>query len=62
LDITLSVARKSAELRAKYHFLKNIDSLQLAVALHLSCTRFVTNDKKLKKIDELSILLLEEII
>ena len=61
LNIQLStvdenIAQKAYQLRAKYKFLKGMDAIQIATALELNCTVFVTNDKALKKIVELPIL------
>ncbi len=61
LDITGEIADRSSTLRAKYSFLKSIDALQLASALSVSCRRFLTNDFKLKRIEELEILIIEEL-
>lgn len=51
-DITIEIAELSASLRAKYNFLKGIDAFQLATALNHSCKLFISNDFKLKKIEE----------
>jgi len=61
IDINVGIARKSYQLRAKYEFLKAMDALQLATALWIGCSRFFTNDKKLKKIEELKVVLVEEL-
>lgn len=55
------IAKKAYQLRAKYHFLRGMDSIQLATAILSNCDKFVTNDKNLKKIKEVSIILIEEI-
>jgi len=54
------IATKAYQLRAKYQFLQGMDSIQLATALATNYEGFITNDKKLKKVDEISIILLEE--
>ena len=59
--IDMEIARRSSLLRAKYAGLKTPDALQLAAALELGCQKFVTNDRRLKQITELEIVLLEEI-
>lgn len=38
-----------------------MDSIQIATALLSGCDEFITNDKKLKRLDELSIILIEEV-
>ncbi|MCG8326263.1 MAG: PIN domain-containing protein [Chitinophagales bacterium] len=55
LIIDQSAARKAYELRAKYQFLKGMDAFQLALSINEKCHRFITNDKRLKKISEISI-------
>lgn len=61
LDVTPKIANLSSTLRAKYTFLKSIDALQLACAIDSSCNTFLTNDFKLKKIEEIEILLVEDL-
>jgi predicted nucleic acid-binding protein len=61
-DITEHIAELSADLRAKYHSLKNLDALQLATAVSSGCTSFLTNDIKLKSIQEIKIVLLHDLI
>lgn len=53
------IAKKAYQLRAKYQFLKGMDSIQIATAILSNCDEFVTNDKKLKKITEVSVITLE---
>lgn len=67
LDLTIEVlpvdepiAERAYQLRAKYPFLKGMDALQLAAALNSNCSEFITNDKQLAKISEISIRLLEK--
>lgn len=56
-----SAARKAYELRAKYHFLKGMDAFQLALSINEKCSRFITNDKKLKKIKEIDISTMDDL-
>ncbi|MDI6751720.1 MAG: PIN domain-containing protein [bacterium] len=53
------IAEKAAELRAQYE-IKTPDAIQLAVGIENNGTLFVTNDKNLKRIDEIEVLVLEE--
>jgi predicted nucleic acid-binding protein len=55
------VAEISSILRAKYPSLRAIDSLQIACALKDDCDAFVTNDKRLKAIKEIQILLIKDL-
>jgi len=52
------IAEKSAELRAQYG-IKTPDAIQLAVGIENDGT-FVTNDRDLKKIKEIEVIVLEE--
>lgn len=58
--IDLHVSDSAARLRAKYPSLKSIDALQLATAINCQCEVFMTNDKRLKQIAEIKVMLLEE--
>ncbi len=58
-SLDVSIARRSAEIRAKYNF-KTPDSIQLATALSLSADLFITNDKQLK-VDEITTFTLDEL-
>ena len=53
------IAEKSAELRAQYG-IKTTDAIQFAVGIENNGTLFVTNDKDLKKIKEIEVVILEE--
>jgi len=60
LFLTSSIAERAAELRAKYN-LRTPDALQIAAALENGCDAFLCNDKNLKLVTELKILILGEI-
>ena len=58
-DITRDVARRAAQLRARYR-VRPADALQVATALVHGATAFVTNDRRLARLEpELGIILLE---
>jgi len=61
LPITLEIADIGAEIRAKYSGIKPFDAIQIATAIYNNCDAFVTNDKQLKQIKEINILVLSEI-
>ena len=61
IDLTIDIAVKAAALRAKYG-LKTPDSIQIATALNLSAEYFLTNDMRLKVVNEIEILVLDEIL
>ncbi len=52
-DVDLDIADLASKTRADYEFLKGMDSLQIAISLACDCDMFLTNDKKLKKINEI---------
>ena len=58
-SIDSMIAEKAAELRARYGT-KTPDAIQLAVGMENKGTLFITNDKNLKKIEGIEILVLED--
>jgi predicted nucleic acid-binding protein len=60
LSINSSIAETAARLRAQYN-LRTPDALQIATALENGCDAFLCNDKNLKRVTELKILILDEI-
>ena len=58
--INEKVAETSAALRAKYTGIKLPDALQLAAAIDNGCSSFVTNDKQLKRVSEVIVILLDD--
>ncbi len=58
--ITSPIAETAARLRAR-HNLRTPDALQIATALENGCDAFLCNDRNLKRVTELKILILDEI-
>ena len=58
-SIDREMGRRAAELRARYN-LSLTDAFQIAVALQSGCDAFLTNDMTLKRVSELSVIVLEE--
>lgn len=56
-----TITKLAAQIRAKYRGIKALDSLQLATAVQNRCDVFLTNDKQLRQIEELKVLLVEEL-
>lgn len=56
-----SVAESAAQLRARYN-LSLTDAFQVAAALASSCEAFLTNDSALKRVVELRVLVLDEML
>lgn len=61
VDVTRSVARQAAQLRARYN-LRPADSLLASTALIHEATAFVTNDKDFARMDVLDVLLLSDVV
>ncbi|MBU0559779.1 PIN domain-containing protein [Patescibacteria group bacterium] len=59
--LTSEVAIKSANLRAKYN-LRTPDVIQIAVAILEKANIFFTNDSALKKVTEIPIVILDELL
>ena len=55
-------AELSYYLRSKYDFLKAMDALQLSLSIVNQCNEFITNDKKLAKIEEIEIIYIDELL
>jgi predicted nucleic acid-binding protein len=53
-------AEKAAMLRAEFNGIKGMDALQLASAILCGCDLFLTNDRQLKKVQEIKGVLIEE--
>jgi predicted nucleic acid-binding protein len=60
ISITSAIADRAAQLRAAYN-LKTPDALQIATAIDTGCNAFLTNDKGLKRVKELSVIVLDEL-
>ncbi|MDQ7036931.1 MAG: type II toxin-antitoxin system VapC family toxin, partial [Anaerolineae bacterium] len=60
LPITLTIAESAANLRARYN-LRTPDALHVATAIEAQCDAFLTNDLGIKRVSEITILLLDEL-
>ena len=60
MPIDSDTAKCAATLRA-VHNLRIPDALQIATALEFNCQVFLTNDKQLKRVTELGVLILDEL-
>ena len=58
-DVDRRIVRRAAELRALYR-LRPPDSLQLATALEAGASLFVTNDRDLRRVAEIEVLLIDD--
>ena len=60
VNIDGDTARRAAELRARYN-LSLPDAFQVAAALAASCDAFLTNDATLKRVTELTVIVLDDL-
>jgi predicted nucleic acid-binding protein len=59
LPVDAELARRAVILRAEYS-IRVPDALQIAAALEIGATAFVTNDRRLAKVQELHVLLFDD--
>jgi len=57
VPVSIEIADKAAELRARYK-VRTPDAIQVATAIHGEASIFLTNDKTLKKIQEIKVIIL----
>ena len=60
-DCNRGIAKSASDLRARYE-LRAPDSIQVATALEGKADAFITNDDYLKKIEEIEIIVMREIL
>jgi len=61
LDIDSHIAELAARLRAKYQILTP-DALQVAMAISANCEVFLTNDKNLRRVNEVRVLIIDDLL
>ena len=60
MEITLSIAERAGKLRGRYTDIKALDAIQIASAIEVGADAFLTNDKKLKKVEEITVMVLKD--
>ncbi|MDP3029690.1 MAG: PIN domain-containing protein [Deltaproteobacteria bacterium] len=60
IEISTDVAERAGKLRGQYPGIRTIDAIQISVAIDVGADVFLTNDKKLKQIKELKVLVLKD--
>lgn len=59
IPIDIEVADKASELRCRYN-IRTPDALQISAILSAGCEAFLTNDKELKRVKELNVIVLDD--
>lgn len=60
MEISVNTGEKAGRLRGKYPALRTMDAVQIATALEAGVDAFLTNDKKLKQIKEIKVMVLKD--
>jgi predicted nucleic acid-binding protein len=60
LEIDVEIAHHAGWLRGKHTALRTVDSIQIAAALSIGADTFLTNDDRLKRINEIKVLVLKD--
>ena len=60
IEVSMHIAEMAGKLRGQYPGLRTVDAIQLSVAIDIGVDAFLTNDAKLKQIQEINILFLKD--
>ncbi len=60
-NVDVKIAEYAAELRAKYR-LRTPDALQVSTAISTGCQAILTNDKNWKRVTELQVIIVDELL
>lgn len=60
LGISSDIAELAGKLRGRYTSLKTLDAIQIAVSINVKADAFITNDVKLKQIEESKVIVLKD--
>ncbi len=60
IPVSEDISEAAAKLRGNYQALKMADALQIATALHAGADIFLTNDKHLKQLSEIKVVIISE--
>ncbi len=60
MEISTHIAEAAGRLRGRYPALRALDALQIAVSIDVGATRFVTNDLRLKQVQEMKCIVLRD--
>lgn len=62
LEISERIAEEAGKLKGRYPYLKTMDAIQISAAIEAGTDAFLTNDKKLKQIKEIKILVMADFL
>jgi predicted nucleic acid-binding protein len=60
IEISAGIAERAGILRGQYVDLRTVDAIQLSAAIDVGADAFLTNDKKLKQVKEIKVLILKD--
>ena len=60
IDVNETIAEIAGYLRGNQQFLKTIDALQIASAIHMGAEVFLTNDEKLRRVSGIKMMFLKD--
>jgi predicted nucleic acid-binding protein len=60
VEISIDIAEKAGILRGSYPDIKALDAIQISTAIDVGADVFISNDKKLKQIKEIKVLVLKD--
>jgi predicted nucleic acid-binding protein len=60
LEISADIGEVAGKLRGKYPALRTMDAIQIAVAIDISADAFLTNDRRLKSVKEIDVIVLKD--
>lgn len=60
LDVDAAIANTAADLRAR-HNLRTPDAIQIATALAAGCEAILTNDRRLRRVNDIRVIVLDEL-
>ena len=60
IEISAGIAERAGRLRGQYSDLRTIDAIQISAAIDVGADAFLTNDKKLKQIKEIKVMVLKD--
>ncbi len=60
IDIDSNIAESASKLKGKYKKLRTLDAIQIASAMEVGAEIFITNDRDLRDVKEIKVLVLKE--